>query len=191
MIHICQFTALRSLHLGYNLIRSITGLEKVVALRELHLQSNCIEIVSGLFGLKELRSLSLSFNQIVTLDDSLKGLRHLEALQLEGNKLASPVLGLPLTLSELELGGNALTNLKGIEGLSRLTELRAANNLLCKVVGLSKCRALVEVDLSRNKIENLAGLKGLESLQVGALAEGVKWVGWDDVRTSKGSSMLR
>ena len=90
------------------------------------LGSNALTSVDGLGRLRDLRLLTLQHNQIASLGREIAGLRKLQTLRLDSNKLQSPVAGLPASLVELDISGNGLTSLAGVEAAPKLTTLKVS-----------------------------------------------------------------
>jgi hypothetical protein len=90
------------------------------------LGSNALTNVDGLGRLRDLRLLTLQHNQIASLGREIAGLRKLQTLRLDSNKLQSPVAGLPASLVELDISGNGLTSLAGVEAAPKLTTLKVS-----------------------------------------------------------------
>ena len=86
-------------------------------------------------------------------------------LNLGGNKLTD-VKGLEkLTkLKELYLAKNQLTNVKGLEKLWQLTRLHLHSNQLTDVKGLEKLTQLTHLNLTSNKLTSVTGLENLTQL---------------------------
>ena len=87
-------------------------------------------------------------------------------LNLGGNKLTD-VKGLEkLTkLKELYLAKNQLTNVKGLEKLWQLTRLHLHSNQLTDVKGLEKLTQLTHLNLTSNKLTSVKGLEKFTQLK--------------------------
>lgn len=69
------------------------------------------------------------------------------------------------SLTHLNLCGNAITRISGLERLSSLTHLTLDDNKICAIGGLECCTNLAEVHLARNCIGTIGGgLDGLDKL---------------------------
>jgi len=74
-------------------------------LRELGLNSNQVETTADLVPPRELRSQSLQHNKLMTLGDALAGMRKLEVLRVDGNRLGAGGLGkVPASLKATDSG---------------------------------------------------------------------------------------
>lgn len=89
--------------------------------------SNSLESTEGLGRLQDLRLLNLQHNRIAALGRDLAGLRKLQSLRLDSNVLASPMAGLPSSLTELDISGNGLRSLAGVEAAHRLVTLKVCH----------------------------------------------------------------
>lgn len=122
---------------------------------------------------ERLRGLSLRNQQLSVIDaDFLRRFPNLETVELSGNRISE--LGglehLP-QLRRLNLGGNLLETLPGLEYVSQLTDLDLSGNQLEALPeGAEQLRHLVSLDLSFNQIATLddrvGQLANLENLQL-------------------------
>lgn len=119
-------------NLSSNKISNMDNVYKHPFLECLLLSSNKITRTIGLESLKFLSVLDLSFNNIKVIEG------------LDG-----------LLIQELNLEGNQLLTLKGLDKLDRLTTLNAGGNNIKSLSALSPCRSLKNVDLRNNKIVNI------------------------------------
>jgi len=95
--------------------------------------------------------------------DKLKNLRKLD---LSGNKIIE-IRGLE-TLKNLEilnLSRNNISQINGLEKLSKLKKLDLFENDIVKIEGLEQLNKLEELSLSNNKISRIEGLNNLKNLQ--------------------------
>jgi len=96
-----------------------------------------------------------------------------EELKKKSGKLALRYCDLPSIpevikemqwLTNLDLSGNQISKLEGLDGLSNLTVLYLSDNQISKLEGLDGLSNLTVLDLSGNQISKLEGLDGLSSL---------------------------
>ena len=69
-------------------------------------------------------------------------------------------------VTTLYLGDNQLTDVKGLENLTRLTVLQLDDNQLTDVKGLEKLTQLKQLFLDRNQLTSVKGLEKLTQLEV-------------------------
>lgn len=139
-------------------------------LRRADLSRNAIVAVRDVSHHRYLETLVLDDNAISDVGFGLAGLKHLKTLQLSGNglKRISGLEGLPLV--RLELDRNDLAELDGLDGLTALRELSVAGNGVSLLSGLERCGALQALDASDNavaavrQVEQVAALPALRSL---------------------------
>ena len=175
---------------GYE-IRDLNGLQYAKNLEYLVLRDNLVSDLTPIQGLKKLQKLDLSGNKLSNLDTlvPLSGFNSREEANLLQQKLQSQsinesekanlILQLsqareyasrgPSSLRILNLSGNLLLGLSGIEHFTNLVHLDVSNNNLIDVHGLSKLKKLVRfiaydnqlgrfepyVDQNRNKVFDL------------------------------------
>lgn len=102
-----------------------------------------------------LRQLQLGGNKLVGVP-RLDGMRHLNTLDLQFNKLtAIDGVGQLTGLAELIANDNELVALPGLGGLQRLTRLDLQRNRLADVEGLQQMTLLTRLDLSDNRLIRL------------------------------------
>lgn len=133
-----NLTALRTLDLSGNLIRSVCGspFRTLSALRLLNLSANAIEVISvdSLRGPELLQSLDLSANNLTELPDRVfVPLVSLQHLNLSGNKLrtlADGCFGSLLRLQQLDVSWNQLKHVapSSLQALPSLSRLLLADN---------------------------------------------------------------
>ena len=68
-------------------------------------------------------------------------------------------------VTKLNLGGNKLTDVKGLEKLTKLKELYLAKNQLTNVKGLEKLWQLTRLHLHSNQLTDVKGLEKLTQLE--------------------------
>ena len=138
-----------SLKLSFCSLVSISHLAPLDSLRRLRLDNNLIARIEGLSHLQGLQWLDLSFNQIATVEglDTLCDLRDLSLYSNQISELTPSSLSGCRKLSILSIGRNRLSDLRSIEVLRPLTDLRCvclAGNPLCSSVNyLAHLRAYV------------------------------------------------
>jgi len=94
------------------------------------LKNNNISIIEELIDLKFLKVLDLSYNNIS---------------KIQGLNSAS--------IRELNLSGNQITDLNGLQDLPNLTSLNVENNCIMSLFPIAQCKNLTYINASGNKIE--------------------------------------
>ncbi len=125
----CQ--RLRSLELGGNRIRELTGLPDLPALEELWLGKNKLTSLTALstISLPRLRILSLQSNRITKIE------------------------GIPPSVEELYLSHNGVQKLEGLEHCLKLNTLDVGNNFIEKIEGIAHLgETLEEFWVNGNKL---------------------------------------
>jgi internalin A len=109
--------------------------------------------------------LNLSELKLIKIPSEISKLTQLTKLNLRGNQLTE-IKGLEqLTqLNELELAVNQLTEIKGLEQLTQLTKLNLASNQLTEITGLVQLTKLTELNLYNNQLTKIKGLEKLTKL---------------------------
>ncbi|KAF8753320.1 LsmAD [Rhizoctonia solani] len=143
-------------HIGEEDIGSLVKLE------ELDFYDNKLKGVGdALDGLLDLKTLDLSFNLLRSVPHGLERHRYLHTIYFVQNKISkiSGVSGLSGSLRSLELGGNRIRTIEGLEGLGQLEELWLGKN---KITRLQSLRVL---SIQSNRITKLEGLEELTNLE--------------------------
>jgi hypothetical protein len=101
---------------------------------------------------KFLEILLLKSNQISVIEE-LIDLKFLKVLDLSYNNI-SKIQGLNSTsIRELNLSGNQINSLDGLQDLPNLTSLNVENNCVLSLFPLAECKNLTFINASGNKIE--------------------------------------
>jgi Leucine-rich repeat (LRR) protein len=82
--------------------------------------------------------------------------------QLAFNKVLLQVL--PSNIVRLDVAGNGLTDLAGLQHLCALQTLDASHNRIVSAAAVAACSALRSLKLSHNKLSALHGIEQLRSL---------------------------
>lgn len=135
-------THLELLELGSNKIREIRGIATLTELTELWLGKNKITEMK-LPSLPKLQRLSIQSNRLTHWDDSLfSACPNLEELYLSHNRLEGPIpdgVGKLKKLKILDLGANAVDDMRAVAQLPELEELWINDN---KLASLEAVKAL-------------------------------------------------
>lgn len=141
-------------------------------LRVLELYENRLRTLRGVETLVNLEILDVSYNRLGKLESEvLKPLTKLKRFYCAENKLQEiPICGVFAAMKELEildLGGNLLRKIEGLENLPKLRELWLGKNKIERIENLNGLDSLVRISLQSNRIikmENLNHLRTLEEL---------------------------
>ena len=110
-----------------------------------------------------LTELNISYNQITSLD-GISALTSLEYLDASNNEISSiAAINFP-ALVTLNLSGNALSDLSGIDSLGALTNLDFSDNFITDLDPLTKMQQLQELRMRNNSPTNIKKLSGLKNL---------------------------
>ncbi|OAX41182.1 L domain-like protein [Rhizopogon vinicolor AM-OR11-026] len=149
-------------HLDPEIFRPLMQLE------ELDLYDNKLKTVGdALDSMSSLAVLDLSFNLLRHVPEALSHLHSLKTIYFVQNKI-SKITGLGSvggTLRSLELGGNRIRHIEGLDALVNLEELWLGKNKLTKLENLSKLSRLKILSLQSNRITKIEGLDQLVSLE--------------------------
>ncbi|XP_044747832.1 centrosomal protein of 97 kDa [Coccinella septempunctata] len=133
MYGVCRLHSLHTLNLAHNGILTIEGLKELVNLKWLCLAGNNIKTIEHLNTNTQLEYLDLSENSIIHVND-ISFLKCLKELYLHNNKINHLVQCdrfLPVSLTNLTLANNNISDLNEISQLVHLTNLTSisiANN---------------------------------------------------------------
>lgn len=145
-------------------ISSITPLEKATALVTLDLSKNSIRTLTALSNMQALTELNLSNNTVVDIDP-LKSCTALTKLDVSSNALSTLApLGNSASLTYLNASANSITALGELRGLTALTYLDLSKNKLTNVAPLAVCESLTELNISTNTLTDIKVLSSLHSL---------------------------
>lgn len=137
-------------------------------LEDLDIYDNQVkDLGNALEGMKNLRILDVSFNLLRAVPPVIATLPALDTVYFVQNKI-SQIDGLSAvgaTLRSLELGGNRLRKIEGLEALVNLEELWLGKNKISKFEGLSTLKKLKILSIQSNRITKIEGLEELTSLE--------------------------
>lgn len=141
------------------------------ALRTLNISSNFLDkFPPFLCDLHSLVDLDLSFNSISSLPEEIGSLKNLEKLLITNNRLG-PEFPLEfrdlISLRELDIKYNHITNIDVISDLPKLELLYAAHNQISSFVGAFNCLRLLKLNSNPlNKFEIVEPLPTLKTLNL-------------------------
>ncbi|THH31449.1 hypothetical protein EUX98_g2745 [Antrodiella citrinella] len=165
-----RFTQLKKLCLRQNHIPSLDpeAFRPLTELEELDFYDNGLKTIGdALDECTKLEVLDLSFNLFRHVPDNLSKFPALHTIYFVQNKI-SQISGLkPIgrTLRSVELGGNRLRKIEGLESLVTLEQLWLGKNKITKLEGLENLKNLKILSIQSNRITKIEGLEGLENLE--------------------------
>lgn len=152
-----------------NKIKTLKGIENLTNLCALEIYENRLTSLKGVENLKDLERLKIGKGKLKNINE-IKGLSKLTSLSISGNQLEDWTLVSNLTnLENLTIDNCGLTNssLKKITSkLTKLTSLQIRGNKLTSLPGIEKLTKLESLDVTNNKITNLSGIENLTKLDL-------------------------
>lgn len=160
-ISLAGFEKLRHLNLNDNPGFTDLTVLQLPVLQELYVSRTGVTDVSCLTQAAELRKLEAAGNQITSID-ALAGMEDLTTLNFADCQITAVTQPfMSLSMKEINMNGNGLTDLSGFGNFTVLREARLGGNQLTDVSWLEKNTAeLKTVDLSENPL-NMEDLKFL------------------------------
>ncbi|KOS17661.1 Septation initiation network scaffold protein cdc11 [Escovopsis weberi] len=158
-------SGVRQLKVSHNMLTELTSWNHLLNLQYVDISGNEVKSLSALRGLVHLRSLRADQNRLTSLDglDSHDGLlslraRHnlIEELDLRKTRLER--------LEELDLEGNCIETVRGLEALPALVSLNLSGNQLERLVIEKPVRALRSLIVSDNDLASL-DIRNVPNLQ--------------------------
>ena len=151
---------IQSINLKGNNIVSLDGLQKATTLKEVILDNNYISDLEVLGQMEQLESLSLANNNISVLPDNLCNMDNLLYLNLSGNRLVD-IAGLNglINLIKLDISANKLSKRIYMNNMPKLQNLNLSNNAFVEMDTLGELPQLEELDISDNYLSDLAFLE--------------------------------
>ncbi|EEP79808.1 predicted protein [Uncinocarpus reesii 1704] len=149
-------TSLRSLNISHNCLSNLTAWGHLANLQYLDVSNNELENLDSLSGLVHLRSLKVNNNKL----SCINGIFNLDGLltfKARNNRLASIDFRRAelFRLANLDLSGNKITNVEGIDSLTALEALDLRYNELKTFTALERLQHLQSLKLSHNHLQSL------------------------------------
>ncbi|XP_018647856.1 putative calpain 4, 6, 7, invertebrate [Schistosoma mansoni] len=163
---------LRFIMLSNNFITDLSPLTEMSNLQYLKVDNNQITSAESLKSSRYLQYLDLSSNKLTTINNL--SFPYLQYLKVNDNAIASLKSETDTNLSSeqfpdlhtLELRGNRLSTLSGIDDMINLKTLYCAENLLRRLEGISSLKSLVRLHLRDNRLSKLTDFtENLTSLE--------------------------
>ena len=160
---LAKCTNLKILYLGSNEIADITSVESF-NFEKLDISNNDITSIDGL-NVTKLTALDISQNNISDTA-ALSGATEMIDLNIGGNAVSdlSWIPAMP-KLVKLNFCKNNISDITPISELTNLTELNCADNLITEFEAIAKQEDLEQLDLSNNRIEDFSFVSELTNLQ--------------------------
>jgi len=152
-------------------IRKPSGLAHLAkTLKVLELYENRLRSLEGVECLEELETLDVSYNRLGTMEAQFLAPigAHLTKLYMAENNLAEisvDALRPMVNLKLLDLGGNNLRLLQGLDTLVNLEEAWLGKNKITKIEGLGALTKLKRLSLQSNRLRKIEGLETLTALE--------------------------
>ena len=143
---------------SYNLVTEIQNIEKNPYIKVLILNNNQLSKIEGLNTANYLEELNLAYNLIENIENLDELGPSLQKLNLMGNQIKR-LNGLQslTSLIELNLSKNKINKLKGLQGLTNLRYLYLSSNKIShcnQVAYLTELPFLTELDFCYNEVQN-------------------------------------
>lgn len=161
------FPNLESIYLQANGIYGIAGVGVYQKLKELYLANNQVKDLEPAYKLTNLEVLSIEYNPVQKIDgiEQLKKLRYLN-LSGCGIRTGFTSLALLTKLTDLNVAGNNISNIKPLTAIKSLRYLNLTDNKVKDLSGIENLENLEELYLTQNRVSDLAPLMKLKKLKV-------------------------
>lgn len=161
---------------GETIIKSISGLNKLVNLKKLELQQNKISDISPLSQMAHLEFVDLTDNEVTHLKPlatlskirtillrhnligdlrPLQGIKTLEVLDASENSLQGLIDFTNMPLKKLFIDSNRISSIEKVGEVLTLKEFSAANNAIIDIFHLEKLQKLTKLNLRKNRIDDI------------------------------------
>jgi len=170
--HVIELENLQVLNLVNAKIRELPeSIGKLTSLKQLNVSNIKLETLESISNRTRLSinyirpHFKESKNNIQHLPDSIKNLKNLESLNLSGNQITE-IKGLDRlkNLRELSFFGCKISEIKNLDQLTNLTSLDLGNNQIAEIKGLETLTKLKSLNLGDNQITEIKGLETLTLL---------------------------
>lgn len=160
------FPNLENLYLQNNGIYTVAGVGVYQKLKELYLANNQVKDVEPIYKLTNLEVLSLEYNQVQKIEgiEQLKKLRYLNVTNC-GIRTGFTTLALLSKLTELNVAGNNISNIKPFTAIKTLRYLNLTDNKVKSLDGIENLQNLEELYMTGNNIKDITPLMKLKKLK--------------------------
>ena len=154
------YQKLKELYLANNQVKDIEPVFKITNLEVLNIENNPIQKIEGIEQLRNLRFINVTNCGIRTGFSALASLTKLTDLNVAGNNISNikPFAGIK-SLTYLNLTDNKIKNLEGIEGLENLEQLYMTGNNIQDITPLLKLKKLKTIYMNKIKEADLKKLQ--------------------------------
>ena len=163
---------LNGIGISGNPITDVSPLAGLISLEGIAAWNTRITDFSPLANLRRLQWIEFGNERSISTLPSLKGLKTLSRLEIEGTNI-SDISGLAeLTLlTDLRMPGNSVADISPLSKLTLLTDLRMPGNSVADISPLSNLKNLKLLDLNHNRVSDISALAGLSRLETLRLAD--------------------
>ncbi|XP_055081662.1 leucine-rich repeat and guanylate kinase domain-containing protein [Periophthalmus magnuspinnatus] len=160
---LCKYTHLHKLELQNNKVKDLSCVSHMPALAILDASHNEISEFFGFQAPKNLKVVNFSHNRMTKMRD-LSEFSSLSKLTLDNNNF-SEICGLEpcVKLTHLSLANNKISRISSVDK-APLIQLNLSGNKLTRIEGLENQLNLQVLDLSHNQISSLNGLQNIHVL---------------------------
>uniref|UniRef100_A0A3B4AH53 Guanylate kinase-like domain-containing protein n=1 Tax=Periophthalmus magnuspinnatus TaxID=409849 RepID=A0A3B4AH53_9GOBI len=160
---LCKYTHLHKLELQNNKVKDLSCVSHMPALAILDASHNEISEFFGFQAPKNLKVVNFSHNRMTKMRD-LSEFSSLSKLTLDNNNF-SEICGLEpcVKLTHLSLANNKISRISSVDK-APLIQLNLSGNKLTRIEGLENQLNLQVLDLSHNQISSLNGLQNIHML---------------------------
>ncbi len=161
------FPNLESIYLQNNGMYTVAGVGVYQKLKELYLANNQIKDIEPVYKLTNLEVLSLEYNQVQKIDGivQLKKLRYLNLTNC-GIRTGFSALASLSKLTDLNVAGNNISNIKPFTSLKTLRYLNLTDNKVKSLEGIENLQNLEELYMTGNTIKDITPLMKLKKLKM-------------------------
>lgn len=150
-----NYNNLTYLDISNNMLKSLNGIEAVIKLETLIANNNFITSVEPLNKLTKLKTVNISNNQVFNISK----MTELSLITLYGhNNCISSIVGLPTTITDLDLSRNSISDIRDISAMKALIIAKLQyNNILS--VNIDDIKHIPTLDISNCNIRMIDNLQ--------------------------------
>lgn len=161
------FPNLESIYLQNNSLYGVAGVGVYQKLKEIYLANNSIKDIEPAFKLTNLEVLSIEYNPVQKID-GIEQLKKLRYINLSGCGIRTGFSSLVALskLTDLNVAGNNISNIKPFVGIKSLRYLNLTDNKVKDLSGIEALENLEELYLTQNRVTDLTPLMKLKKLKI-------------------------